>query len=61
MESDAQLIRRVLAGDNEAFTALIENIRKAFTRWLGGELVIFILLKKSSKTRSFGRTKDSQN
>ena len=57
-KDDVELIRSVLSGDENAFSALVKNTKKAFTRSSGGKLEISILLRKSHKTLSFRRTKN---
>ena len=49
---DAQLVDQFLTGDESAFTTLIKNTRKVYTRSLGGKLVISISLKNSRRTHS---------
>ena len=55
-QSDAQLIQQVLQGNQEAFSPLVKNIKKGFTRWRGGRSVIFTSHKKLRKTRFSRRT-----
>ena len=47
---DAQLIQRVLDGDETAFSALVKNTKNGCTRSRGGKLEIFMSPKRLRKT-----------
>lgn len=50
-QKEAQLIQRILQGDQDAFSRLVKNIRKGFTHLRGGRSVIFTSHKKLRKMR----------
>ncbi len=49
---DVELIQSILSGDQAAFSILVKNTKKVFTRLHGGKLAISISLKKLHKTPS---------
>lgn len=57
-KDDIELIHNVLSGDENAFSILVKDTKKAFTPSHGGKSVISILLRKSHKTLSFRCTKN---
>ena len=55
---DVELINSILAGDEAAFSTLVKNTKRVFTRSRGGKLEISILLKRLRKTLSYKHIKN---
>ena len=61
-ENDVQLIRRILSGNDEAFSVLVQKHQKSIHAPLrGGRSATFTSLKRLPKTLSFRYTSTSRS